>query len=81
MRRDQKRHKFIARELLSVKHTNSGKWDHRSFFAFDVSAIEWHQIVSARLRLNLVPSKRGIGIPFASDQSFWDLWHDESREG
>ncbi|PAY16095.1 iron dicitrate transport regulator FecR [Rhodopirellula sp. SM50] len=60
MRRDQKRHKFIARELLSVKHTESGKWDHRSFFAFDVSSISLNQVVAARLRLNLVPSTRGL---------------------
>ncbi|QDV47449.1 FecR protein [Stieleria neptunia] len=60
MRRDQKRHKFIARELLSVKHTESGKWDHRSFFAFDVSSVDLNQVAAARLRLNLVPSTRGL---------------------
>lgn len=60
MRRDQKRHKFITRELLSVKHSNSGKWDHRSFFAFDLSAVDVDRVVSVRLRLNLVPSTRGF---------------------
>ena len=60
MRRDQKRHKFITREFLSVKQTEGGKWDHRSFFAFDVSAVDLNQVASARLRLNLVPSTRGF---------------------
>jgi len=60
MRRDEKRHKFIKPEYLSVKHTGSGKWDHRSFFAFDVSAVNLDQVASARLRLNLVPSTRGF---------------------
>ncbi|GAA4446729.1 iron dicitrate transport regulator FecR [Novipirellula rosea] len=60
MRRDEKRHKFIEREFLSVKHTSSGKWDHRSFFAFDVSSVDLDQVGSARLRLNLVPSTRGL---------------------
>ncbi|MEM9365420.1 MAG: FecR domain-containing protein [Planctomycetota bacterium] len=58
--RNNKRHKFIDPELLSVKKTNSGKWDHRSFFAFDLSGLEASQIQSARLRLNLVPSPRGL---------------------
>ncbi|WP_166831160.1 FecR domain-containing protein [Thalassoroseus pseudoceratinae] len=60
MRRDHKRHKFIQREFLSVKRTDSGKWDYQSFFAFDVSAVDFDQVESARLRLNLVPSTRGL---------------------
>lgn len=60
MRRDQKRHKFIQREFLSVKRTGSGNWDHRSFFAFDLSAVDLDQVESVRLRLNLVPSTRGL---------------------
>lgn len=60
MRRDQKRHKFITREFLSVKHTNGGTWDHRSFFAFDLNAVDLDQVASARLRLNLIPSTRGF---------------------
>lgn len=59
MRRDHKRHKFIKQEFLSVKRTNGGKWDHHSFFAFDLNTIEMEQIATARLRLNLVPSTRG----------------------
>tara|TARA_R110002049_G_scaffold285698_4_gene467153 strand:+ start:342526 stop:343914 length:1389 start_codon:yes stop_codon:yes gene_type:complete len=60
MRRDQKRHKFIQRELLSVKHTDQEKWDHKSFFAFDISTVDLDDVLSARLRLNLVPSTRGL---------------------
>ncbi|QDT10924.1 FecR protein [Planctomycetes bacterium K23_9] len=60
MRRDHKRHKFIQPEFLSVKRTAGGKWDHHSFFAFDVSAIDLDQMRSVRLRLNLVPSTRGL---------------------
>lgn len=59
MKRNHKRHKYIKPEFLSVKHTDSGTWDHRSFFAFDLANIRIDQIVSARLRLNLVPSTRG----------------------
>ena len=60
MRRDEKRHKFIKREFLSVKRTNSGKWDHRSFFSFNLSEADLGQVFAARLRLNLVPSTRGL---------------------
>lgn len=60
MRRDQKRHKFIQPEFLSVKRTDGGKWDHHSFFAFDVSAVDLDHVESVRLRLNLVPSTRGL---------------------
>jgi len=59
MRRDHKRKKYIQREFLSVKRTETGKWDHRSFFSFDLTAIDLNQVESARLRLNLVPSTRG----------------------
>ena len=57
--RNNKR-KFIHREVLSVKQSNSGKWDHRSFFSFDLSAVDLDRIASARLRLNLVPSTKGL---------------------
>lgn len=54
------RRKFIPDHALSVKHTNTGKWDHRSFFSFDPSAVDLDQVVSVRLRLNLVPSNKGL---------------------
>ncbi len=60
MRRDQKRHKYISREFLSVKRTRTGNWDHRSFFSFDLTNFDLRQVKSARLRLNLVPSTRGL---------------------
>lgn len=53
------KHKFIDPEVLSVKKSNSGKWDHRSFFAFDFSGIDFDRVESVRLRLNQVPSHRG----------------------
>ncbi len=60
MRRDEKRHKFVKRQVLSVKRTPGGGWDHRSFFAFDVSRMDLNQVLSVRLQLNLVPSTRGF---------------------
>ncbi len=58
--RNNKRHKFLDPAVLSVKKTENGKWDHRSFFAFDLSTIDASRIRAARLRLNLVPSQRGF---------------------
>ncbi len=52
--------KFITPDVLSVKRTDNGKWDYRSFFAFDLSATNLDLAKSARLRLNLVPSTRGL---------------------
>lgn len=60
MRRDHKRHKYIKREFLSVKHTDGGGWDHRSFFSFDLTTSDLSQVEAVRLRLNLVPSTRGL---------------------
>lgn len=82
MRRDEKRHKFIEREFLSVKHTDGGKWDHRSFFAFDVSAVDLDQIASARLRLNLVPSTRGLAsrLPKMSRFGIYGLTNREKDD-
>lgn len=57
--RNNKRAKFLDPEFLAVKRTENGKWDHRSFFAFDLSAVDVDRIAAARLRLNLVPSQRG----------------------
>lgn len=58
--RNNKRRKFLDPEVLSVKKTNTGKWDQRSFFAFDLSSVDVSQIKAAWLRLNLVPSQRGF---------------------
>ncbi|MEM7476251.1 MAG: iron dicitrate transport regulator FecR [Planctomycetota bacterium] len=58
--RNNKRHKFINPEVLSVKTTENGKWDYRSFFAFDLSSVEVDRIDAAKLRLNLVPSQKGF---------------------
>ena len=58
--RNNKRHKFLDPEVLSVKKTDNGKWDHRSFFAFDLSSVDVSRLDAARLRLNLVPSQRGF---------------------
>lgn len=57
---NNKRHKFIDREILSVKHHRREKWDYRSFFAFDLSTVNLDSAKEARLRLNLVPSVRGF---------------------
>lgn len=58
--RNNKRHKYLAPETLAVKTTENGKWDHRSFFEFDLSKLDVSRIKAARLRLNLVPSQRGF---------------------
>lgn len=92
--RNNKRKKFINPEVLSVKRTNSGKWDYRSFFAFDLSTVGLDNVGTARLRLNLVPSTRGLvsalpkvnrfGIYGLVDQAKADweiecLWEDAPR--
>jgi len=92
--RNNKRKKFINPEVLSVKRTNSGKWDYRSFFAFDLSTVNLDNVGTARLRLNLVPSTRGLvsalpkvnrfGIYGLTDQTKaeWEiecLWEDSPR--
>ena len=60
MPRSHKRAKFIDPELLMVKKSNTGNWDYRSFFEFDLAGIDLDAIQSARIRLNLVPSGRGV---------------------
>lgn len=60
MPRFQKRSKYIDPAILSVKRSGSGKWDFRSFFSFDLSGVDVDRVSSVRLRLNLVPSKRGL---------------------
>ncbi|WP_413431493.1 FecR domain-containing protein [Crateriforma spongiae] len=60
MPRSHKRHKFIDPAVLSVKRSGTGKWDFRSFFEFDVTHIDVADVVHARVRLNLVPSTRGV---------------------
>ena len=55
-----KRNKRIRPDLLMAKQGGAdGKWDLRSFFAFDVADLDLHSLKSARLRLNLVPSGFG----------------------
>ncbi|QDT05007.1 FecR protein [Rubripirellula lacrimiformis] len=58
--RNNKRRKYLDPEVLAVKKTENGKWDHRSFFEFDLSKIDVSRISAAWIRLNLVPSKRGF---------------------
>lgn len=67
---NNKRHKFIDPETLSVKTTENGKWDHHSFFAFDLSRVPIENVRSARLRLNLVPSERGFASRLKPNNRF-----------
>ena len=60
MPRNHKRHKFINPEVLQVRKSKNGDWDFRCFFDFDLSTIDRREVVDARLRLNLVPSTRGL---------------------
>ena len=57
---NDKRDKHINPEVLSVKRTKRGSWSHRSFFSFDLDAVNLDEVESARLRLNLVPNTRGF---------------------
>ena len=65
---NNKRHKYIDPEVLSVKKTENGKWDYRSCFAFEVAEFDFSDVTAARLRLNLVPSRRGLAsrLPLTS---------------
>lgn len=56
----RKREKYVNPEVLIVKKSRSGRWDYRSFFGFDVSKVDLQQVQDARIRLNLVPSDRGV---------------------
>lgn len=60
MKRFDKRQKFIDPAVLSVKHTDSEKWDYQSFFSFDLSGVDLDGVTNAKLWLNLVPSNRGL---------------------
>ncbi|MEM8668150.1 MAG: iron dicitrate transport regulator FecR [Planctomycetota bacterium] len=88
MPRFEKRWKFIDPTILSVKRTASGKWDYRSFFSFDVSDIDLDQVADVRLRLNLLPSQRGLAsrLPKVNRFGIYGLtnkakfnWEIESR--
>lgn len=46
-------------ELLLARRNISGDSNAHCFFAFDLSAVDFDQIASAQLRVNLVPSKSG----------------------
>lgn len=77
--RNNKRHKFLDPAVLSVKKTDNGKWDHRSFFAFDLSTVDVSRLKAARLRLNLVPSQRGFAsrLPVVNRFGIYGLTNPE----
>ncbi|MEM6692335.1 MAG: iron dicitrate transport regulator FecR [Planctomycetota bacterium] len=56
----EKRWKYIDPALLFVKKSNSGRWSYRSFFSFDLSKVDLDDFDEVKLRLNLVPSQRGL---------------------
>ena len=58
--RNNNRGKRLHPDMLMVKRTETGTQDRRSFFSFDLSEVDWNQVTTARLRLNLIPS--GIGF-------------------
>lgn len=51
--------KPVRRESLIARRNNSGDSNAHSFFAFDLSAVDFEQIESVELRLNQVPSRGG----------------------
>ncbi|MGI9474450.1 MAG: FecR domain-containing protein [Rubripirellula sp.] len=62
MIRNNKR-KWLHPDMLLLRQSRTGNgFDRRAVFSFDVSDIDMDSVVSAKLRLNLVPS----GIGFAS---------------
>jgi hypothetical protein len=56
---EQRRKKSIRPGYLYASHTNNGKWDHRSFFEFDVTSFVGEELTGVKLRLNQVQSHRG----------------------
>lgn len=72
VRRDDKRP--LNPEILSVRRTSMTERGLHSFFAFDLSSINLEQARTARLRLNLVPSKWGYArLPQVSEFAVYGL--------
>lgn len=51
--------KPVRREVLIARRNNSGDGNAHSFFAFDLSGIDFNDVESVELRLNQVPSRGG----------------------
>ncbi|MEM8911561.1 MAG: iron dicitrate transport regulator FecR [Planctomycetota bacterium] len=49
-----------SRELLTAKRTESGEYDHYSLMKFDLEGVPLADVARAGLRLNLVPSSKGL---------------------
>ncbi len=79
---NNKRHKFVDPEVLSVRKTENGKWDYRSFFSFDLTGVEFNNVRSARLRLNLVPSRRGLAsrLPLKNQFGVYGLTNSDKAD-
>lgn len=58
--RVNKRGKHIHPEMLMARTSNSGKWDMRNFFSFDMAKIDLASAQAVKLRLNQVPSGHGL---------------------
>ncbi|MEO9931811.1 FecR domain-containing protein [Rhodopirellula bahusiensis] len=58
--RNNRRGKWIHPEMLMVKRADSRKWDMRAIFSMDIHSVDLDSVVSARLRLNQVPSGKGF---------------------
>lgn len=80
--RNNKRRKYMDAEVLSVKTTELQKWDSRSFFAFDLSVVDLGAVSNVRLRLNLVPSRRGFAsrLPQISRFAIYGLTNREKAD-
>lgn len=59
LKNERRRKKGIHSGYLYASHTNNGKWDHRSFFEFDLASVVREQLSTVKLRLNQVQSHRG----------------------
>lgn len=54
------RREFIQPKYLTVNRLMKKQWDRRSFFAFDLSNVNFDEVDSVLLRLNLVPFPYGL---------------------
>ncbi|MEP3482298.1 MAG: FecR domain-containing protein [Fuerstiella sp.] len=50
----------LSREVFTAKRTDSGAFDHYSLLEFDASGVPFDEVQSVELRVNLVPSSRGL---------------------
>lgn len=73
------RREFVSSRYLTVNRLNNQRWDRRSFFAFDISAVDFESVKSVTLQLNLVPFRQGYfsNLPLQSRYEVYGLTNAE----